>query len=180
MKQKELGEIREEPVEIKNLDTPEKTDEKSVELDMKKFGDMEISSGGTKPIFEKITKALVISATLKTTPEKRESEDRDGNKQTYYPVFLNVVFNVDGKEAFENYGGGRLFVSETDDTKRFWLGKDSALGKIKKMLEDNFDFKGTIKEIPKLMLGQNVGLKTEEITVAGKVFVKNQIQQFYK
>lgn len=173
--------IAEEPIEVKNLDNETKeVKQESVELDMNKYGEIPISSGGTKPVFEKITKALVLSAVLKTTPERRTIKDKEGNDQTYYPVFLSVNYNVDGTEVFENYGGGRLFVSETNESKRFWLGEGSALGKIKKMIEDNFNFSGTLKEIPDIVKGQSVGLKTEEIVVAGKKYVKNMIQTFYK
>ena len=157
--------------------------EENIDLDMNEFGDLDISSGGGKPVFEKITKATVLTAELKTTPD-RKTETKDGKTQSYYPVFLKVSYSaeIDGelKETYENYGGGRLFVSETDNSKRFWLGETSALGKLKKELEDNFDFKGTLKEIPELMKGATVGLKTETTNVAGKEYKKNMVEVFYK
>lgn len=155
--------------------------EENVELDMDKYGTQEITSGGGRPIFEKITKAKIMNATLMTTKERKEVKDKSGNDQVFYPVYLKVLFNVDGHEVYENMGGGKLFVSEDVDKKDiFWLGADSALGKIKDLIEDNFGFEGTLKDIPKILIGLDVGIKTVEQTVAGKVYVKNLIHTFYK
>ena len=175
------NQIKEEPVEKQNQETEHKSE--SVALDLNEFGNLEISSGGSKPTFDKITKASVVAAELKTTPEKKEDKTKDGQVQTYYPVYLSVTYSVeiDGqlKEIYENYSGGRLFVSESDNSKRFWLGEKSALGKLKKVLEKYLEFKGTLKEIPELMKNKTVGIKTETSTVAGTEYKKNMIEVFY-
>lgn len=153
--------------------------EENIELDLNEFGDMNIQSGGSKPTFDKITKAIVKEAILMTTKDRKETTDKQGNKQTHYPVYMRVVYDVDGNEVYENYGGGRLFVSESTKEKKFWLGEQSALGKLKKQLEDNFDFKGTLKEMPILVKGKSVGIKTTKQTVAGNTYIKNLIEVFY-
>ena len=179
----EQNELTEEQGEqVVNQDKQEtQTQSKSVALDLNEYGDMEIYSGGSKPVFEKITKATVVNAEMKTTPERIESTDKEGKKQTYYPVFLNVEYKLeDGNTTYENYSGGRLFVSETDKSKKFWLGESSALGKLKKLIEDNFEFKGSLKELPEKIINQSVGIKTETLQVAGKEYKKNIIEVFYK
>jgi hypothetical protein len=175
MKQEELNkEIPEE--EVQDNAPAEQTE--NVELDMKEHGDMEISTGGSKPVFEKVTKGVVINATMMTTKDRQESKDKEGNVQAYYPVYCKVEYSIDDQNYFENYGGGKLFLSESDKSKRFWVGQDSALGKLKSKLEEYFEFKGTVGEIPKLLIGKQVGIKTESTTVAGKEYKKNIIQSF--
>lgn len=182
--QTKLNEVNKMNEQVKEEQVQNTQTDENVSLDLNQYGDVGISSGGSKPIFEKITKASVVTAELMTTKDRQTQKDKDGKDQTFYPVFLKVTYSVelDGemKETYENYGGGRLFVSETDGSKRFWLGETSALGKLKQQLEDNFDFKGTLKEIPALMKGVSVGLKTETFTVAGKEYKKNMVEVFYK
>lgn len=169
---KTIAELNAEQKE--NKDIPED----QVELDMKSFGDMAIVGGGSKPEYEKLTTATVKSAILMTTKEKQTMVDKKQKNQTYYPVYMKVIYDVEGSEVYENYGGGKLFVSEENNEKRFWLGDNSALGKLKNILEKNFDFSGTIKEIPKLVIGKQVKIRTTESEVAGKIYKKNLIEVF--
>jgi len=157
----------------------EKIEEENVELDLNEYGDIEIKSGGSKPIFDKITKALVLTAVLMTNKERKEEKSKEGKMMVFYPVYLKCSFNVEGKEVFENYGGGRLYVSDKKEENRFWLGENSALGKLKQIIADNKDFKGSLKEISPLLIGEQVGIKTEVTTVAGVDYPKNVIKQFY-
>lgn len=173
--------IGEEPVQA---ESQEEQQSQSVELDLEKFGNMEIQQGGSKPTFDKVTEAKIVAATLRTTPDRVEKATKAGEKQVFYPVFLQVEMEYnDGsetKKAYERYGSGRLFISETDQTKRFWVGNNSALGHLVRLLEDNFDFKGTLKEIPELILNKKVGIKTEKGEVGGNEYQKNVIKVFYK
>lgn len=178
------GMIGEEDVEMKGLEDDEKkTDSKEVDLDLDKFGGTEVKQGSTKPVFEKVTAATVLDAKLRTTSERVERETKAGESQVFYPVFLSVTMQtrVEGNQTdlYENFGGGRLFVSESKGEKRFWVGENSALGRVLKLLKDNFDFKGTLKEIPALLLGKKVGIKTEETKVQDKIYTKNMIQVVY-
>jgi len=179
----EKDKISKEVVDQETVTSDVEKVQDTVELDMKKFGTLEINSGGNKPKFDIVTKMDIISAVLKTTPDRVTRPTRDGSNQTYYPVFLTVEFAYsDGKETksmFENYGSGRLFVSNTDGST-FWVGENSALGKLKKLLEENFEFGGTLSELPSIIKGVSVGVMTEKSTVGGKVFVKNIIKVFYK
>jgi len=168
-----------EIVEEKEKKNNEKIEEENIELDLTKYGQIDIESGGTKPIFDKITKGVVKSAVLMTSKERREEKNKEGKTMVYYPVYLKCQFDVDGKEVYENYGGGKLFVSDTKEETKFWLGDNSALGKLKQIIADNKDFNGTLQEIPKLLIGEQIGLKTEYLTVAGTEYVKNTIKQFY-
>ena len=170
-----------ETIEVEEVPTQEES-QRSVELDLNKFGGMEIQQGGSKPFFEKVTRMSIKSAVLKTTPDKVTKQTKDGQDQTYYPVFLALEFaykdNAEEKVTYENYSGGRLFVSEKEGN-RFWVGNDSALGMLITILKENFEFAGTIKEVPSLIRGKEVGVKTEEATVAGKKYQKNRIKAFY-
>lgn len=172
----------EDEIVEESVNAPENKSQ-SVEIDMDKFGELDIQRGGGKPEFEKITQAKVVSAVLKTTSEKVERMTKAGEKQTYFPVFLNVEYMYKEKDeektTFERYGGGRLFTSEKEGS-RFWVGQTSALGQLITLVEENFDFKGTIKEIPDVINGKNVGIKTEESEVGGRKFKKNIIKVFYK
>jgi len=157
----------------------EKIDEENVELDLKEYGKVEIQSTGSKPVFEKITKALVKSAVLMKNKELKEEMTKSGIKSIYFPIYLKCTFEVENKEVYENYGGGRLFVSDKKEETHLWLGENSALGKLKQIISDNKEFKGSLEEIPQILIGQQVGIKTEVSEVAGNKYPKNVIKQFY-
>jgi len=161
------------------LNDNEKIEEENVELDLEEYGKIEIKSSGSKPIFEKITKGLVLSAVLMKNKERKEETNKDGKIMSFYQIYLKCTFNVEGKEVFENYGGGRLYVSDKKEETRFWLGENSALGKLKQIIADNKDFKGSVEDITPLLIGQTVGIKTEVTNVSGKDYTKNVIKQFY-
>lgn len=159
---------------------------KAIELDLAKYGEMKIESGGSKPTFERITEMMVFDAVIKTDETPKESKGKDGATQKYYPVFLSVTYeHKDGKtgemrQSYENYGGGRLYISQSKGVERLWVGPDSALGALVKVIQDNFDFSGTLKELPKLLKGCKVGVKTEVVTVSGEEYQKNVIKAVYK
>lgn len=155
-----------------------------VELDLTKYGNLEINSGGSKPDFKVVTKVKVVKATLRTTTDRRTEKTRDGKDQSYYPVFLNLEFSYmnNGAElkTFESFSGGRLFVSDESGANRFWVGENSGLGKVKKLVEENNpNYSGEIKQIPEFLQGREVGIKTEKTEVAGKQFTKNNIKVIY-
>jgi hypothetical protein len=160
---------------------------KAIELDLAKYGEMKIESGGSKPVFERITHMVVIEATIKTDETPKESKGKDGTTQKYYPVFLAVTYEHpdtktgEPRQSYENYGGGRLYISQSKGgIERLWVGPDSALGALVKVLQDNFDFNGTLKELPKLLRGCKVGVKTEVVTVSGEEYQKNIIKAVYR
>jgi len=153
-------------------------DDNNIELDLVSHGGIEVTQGGSKPLFEKVITAMVNAAVLMTTKDRKEDKDKQGNSQIYYPVYLKVTYNVEGKEFFENYGGGKLYISETSGEKKFWVGDSSALGKLLGRIKDQFDYKGTLAEIPSLIFGRSVGIMTETSTVQGNEYKKNVIQHF--
>ena len=153
----------------------------SIDLDMNKFGALEINQGNSKPQFNKRKPITFIRAVLKTTPNKKKDQD-----QTYYPVFLGVEYEYANaqdntiKQAYESYGGGRLFThtkpEKSEKPERFWVGNDSALGKLVKLLKETFDTKGVLNEIPMYLIGKRGEMLTETQTVAGKEYIKNIIK----
>lgn len=160
--------------------------QKAIELDFAKYGDLPIESAGSKPVFERVSEAVVLTSTVKIDETPKESQSKDGKAQRYYPIFLACEFSYkdaktgEAKQTWENYGGGRLYVSDTKQTERLWVGPDSQLGMLVKLLADNFDFKGTLKEVPKLLIGLKVGVKTETITVSGTDYMKTVVKAIYK
>lgn len=181
-KKQDIIEEQDVPI-VETNENPEhsvSTAQESVELDLDKYGAMEVHSGGGKPEFAKLTKMKVKSAVLMTMPERKQEKDKKGNMQTYYPVFLKVTCDFNGSEIYENYGGGKLYVSDKNGESRFWLGENSAFGKLKSLVEDNFEFSGILKDIPELLSDQEVGVKTEATNVSGIEYRKNIIQVFYK
>lgn len=181
-KQAKKDEIQEEAVPLEKLDGShdEGTQQRSEELDLKKYGDMPVSVGGGKPTFEKVTKMVVTKCSLMMGDEKTQAK-KDGTPDKFRPVHLNVEYSYDdGKKAFENYGGGKMYLSDSDSSKnKFWVGEGSALGKLISKLNDTFDFKGRISEIPGFVQGKVVGVKTEVMTVGNNEYQKNIIQVFY-
>lgn len=161
----------------------QKIEEENIELDLDKYGSCTIVQSGNKPIFDKITRVIVKNVVLMTKKERKEDTTKEGQKIICYPVYLNVEFeyktDYEIKTTFENYGGGKLFVSDKKDQAKFWLGQNSALGKLVQVISDNLEFNGTLKEIPKAIIGCQVGVKTETINVAGTDYSKTVIKQFY-
>jgi hypothetical protein len=155
-----------------------------IDLDMDKFGNIEISKNGNKPIFSKRTPVTFINAKLRTTKETVTKKDKNDNDQTYLPVFLSIGFeykeNNEIKKGFENYGGGRLFNSEINEKTNFWVGKNSALGKLIKLLEETYNFNNTIMEIETLLCGKQGEILSETISVAGDEYTKNIIKVLYQ
>jgi hypothetical protein len=70
------------------------------------------------------------------------------------PVYLKVNFAVDDRDqpVYENYSGGRLFVSE-DKGSRLWVGPQSSLGKLIGVVNEYFDFSGKLRELPDKLKG---------------------------
>ena len=168
----------------KEFETADKP--KSKEFDFAKYGDIKIDSGGSKPVFERVSEAVVLSAVVKIDEAPKETLSKDGKAQRFYPIFLACEFSYkdaktgEERQTYENYGGGRLYVSDEKQTERLWVGPDSQLGMLVKVLSDNFDFKGTLKEVPKFLIGQKVGVKTEVITVSGTDYQKTVVKAIYK
>ena len=167
-------------VEIPQHENQEAESTESIELDLKEFGNMPVAIGGGKPIFEKVTPAIIENATMMTTKEKKVAKSKDGTEQEYYPVFLKLTYNVDGQKVFENLGGAKMYLNKLGKPTKFLIGKDSALGKLKALIEDNFDFKGAVKEISVIAIGKKVGIKTISSEVGGETYQKNLVQVFYK
>lgn len=169
---------------VDQIDKREK--EKSIELDFTKYGDLPIESSGSKPIFERVVEAVVLRATVKIDETVKETQSKDGKAQRYYPIFLSCDFEYkdaktsEAKQTWENYGGGRLYVSDSKQTERLWVGPDSQLGMLISVIKDNFDFYGTLKELPKLLTGVRVGVKTEVINVSGTDYSKTVVKAIYK
>lgn len=153
---------------------------KAKEFDLATYGAMPVTIGGGKPTFDKLTKMIVIKASLMMGEELTQAK-KDGTMDTFRPVHLNVEYSYDdGKKAFENYGGGKMYLSATDPSKnKFWVGDSSALGKLIQRISDTFDYQGRISEIPSLVQGKTVTVMTEKVTVNGKTYAKNIIQSFY-
>lgn len=171
--------IPEEEIPQQNQEGQQGTE--SVELDLTEHGDMPITTGGSKPTFEKVTKAVVENATLMTSKDKKVQKGKDGKPdQEYYPVFLKMTYDIDGQKAYENLGSAKMFLTEDGTPAKFLIGKESALGKLKALIEDNFDFSGTVKEIPAIVKGKSVGIKTITTEVAGETYHKNLVQVFYQ
>lgn len=169
---------------VDQMDKLEK--QKAVELDFIKYGDLPIDSSGSKPVFERVVEAIVLSATVKIDETVKESVSKDGKTQRYYPIFLACDFEYkdlktgEVKQTWENYGGGRMYVSDSKQTERLWVGPDSQLGMLLNILKDNFDFHGTLKEVSKLLVGVRVGVKTEVINVSGTDYSKTVVKAIYK
>jgi len=153
--------------------------QESVELDLSRYGNLEVHSGGNRPEFAKVTRMKVKAATLMTTRDRKFDKKNDGSEQAYYPVYLKVTYAHEGQEFFENYGGGKLYVSDKKAEARFWVGNKSALGELRAKLEEYFEFSGSLKELPGMILGKEVGVKTEVSSVSGVEYKKNIIQVFY-
>jgi len=158
----------------------------SVDLDLEKYGKMTITQGGSKPQFDKITPMVVVAARLKTTPERKTKKDNTGKDQTYYPIFLQVEYEYkigkeEMKKTYENYGEGRLYTSTTNENQddKFWVGEQSALGKLKKLVQENFEFDNTLVQLQNLVVGKKVGVITESGKVGDKEYSKNIIRVFY-
>lgn len=142
-------------------------------LDMNQYGHL-IASG--KPRFETETLAVIKQATL-----MQSGEQKDGQGTRYHPVFLKVLFSVqiDGedREVTENYGGGRLFLSETKGPN-FWVGPGSYLGALIQVVHQHLDFNGKLQELSQLLQGQLAVLQAEKKEVEGNKYEKNAIQRF--
>ena len=159
-------EIQMEDVELQKEQNNENTNE-TEELDMEKYGDMSMSSGGNKPEFTKITPATITAAKLKVAK----------GKEDYQQVFLAVTFkytDAEGneKETWENFGGARLYPD------KLWCGEESALGKLRKVVKQHFEFHGKPKELVELLLNKRCGVISEKGKVAGKEYMKTTIAQF--
>lgn len=171
------GAIKEETVQQGGQE--DNSQQQSVPLDLDTYGDLEVKTGGSKPKFDKVTKARIVDAELMSQETKKTEEKKDGNTFSYYPVYLKVNFAVDDRDqpVYENYSGGRLFVSE-DKGSRLWVGPQSSLGKLIGVVNEYFDFSGKLRELPDKLKGQIAGIKTEEMNVGGETYYKNVIKQF--
>jgi len=151
-------------------------------LDMTKYGTSKFESGGGKPLFEKMTKMTVKEAVFKVDSEIKTSMTKDGEVSKYCPIFLSVTFQYmesgEKKECFENYGGARQYGSGIDGVK-FWLGEKSALGKLTKLLKETMNLDLTLSDIPAILVGKDVGVRTDTFEVAGKTINKNIIKNIY-
>lgn len=167
-------------VEVPQQNQEAKAGTESVPLDLDAHGDMEVTTSGGKPTFEKVTKAVIEEAVLMTSKDKKTQKNKDGTEQDYYPVFLKLTYDIGGQKAYENLGGAKMYIGDDGKPAKFHVGKDSALGKLKALIEDNFDFDGTVKEVPEIVKGQSVGIKTVTSEVGGETYQKNLVQVFYK
>lgn len=162
--------IKEETVQQGGQD---ETSGDSVPLDMQQYGDLEVKSGGSKPRFDKVTNAKIQNVQLRS----QATAKKDDSGAEFYPVYLHVTFEVDNQQVYENYGGGRLFVS-SEKGSRIWVGSGSSLGKLIDVVNNHFEFSGKLKDLPTLLQDRTAGIKTEEMHVAGKAYSKNAIQHF--
>ena len=131
----------------------------------------EATSGGSKPQFDKITKVHLINAVFKQNTEKKTQADG----KEYTPFFLSVTFEKEDRtQFFETYGGGRIY-----DSDNLYIGGKSGLGKLRTKVREYSDVNDKLSSLQEYLIGKFVGVKTEEINVAGERYFKNEIKQIY-
>lgn len=137
----------------------------------KKFNE----TGLDKPTFDKNTNATVKGVELtRGIKPKKDSKDRE-----FYDLILRVTCTIDGQkddegnplETSDNYSGLREYPNH------FWNGPNSALGKLRKLAEDEFGITN-YQELLRQLLGSKVKIKTEKSFYQGKEYQKNIIQTF--
>ena len=127
------------------------------------------NSGGEKPTFDKVTTMIVTDAEFKmVSVPKKDNQDKE-----YKPFYLSVTYEFEGKQLYENYGGGRKYAEDNH-----WIGPKSALGKLKKKIDTTFDYDGTLKGMITVIKNNQVGVLTEKTMYLDTMYPKNIIQHF--
>jgi len=134
-----------------------------------------LSEGTGKPVFESMTKVVVIASEWLVSQETETKVDKK-NKE-YQGAYLNLTFQMKDTESpfYESYGGLRIY--EKDE---MWIGTKSALGKLKKTIEDFTGLKvDTPQDYNQALLGKLVSVKTVTQNVGGTDYDKIEIKAIY-
>jgi hypothetical protein len=151
----------------------EKESNKGVELEWSQLGLMKFDSG-EKPKFTKLTPAIIKDVKLFNKNKTAEIKvDSRGNEFT--EAYLQVFFDVEGKELVENYGGLRFYDSANP---RPWIGEDSQLGKLTAIVEQTFGKKESVRETYEQLKQKKCMLLTETTSYQGTSYLKQVIKQF--
>jgi len=165
----------EEPEETRNTET--KT------VDPSEVDDVPLSGGGSKPVFDVITKVKVTKVELKQggmTPSK----DREGDYRLNYYLQVNMQDDA-GTDLWENYGGLAVYYNNVESgtpSKNKYIGPQSFYNRLRETVADQFgeDAAASNQALIDTLTGKTVGIKSEEISlIGGGKSHKNVIKQIY-
>ena len=107
---------------------------------------------------------------------KMEEQVKEMGKDPYTPFFITVEFADNGKVFEETYRGGRIY--EKEGKKNFYIGPNSAMGKLKKATIDSGVTIGpSVKTWIEAIKNHDVIVKAQTVQFGGKDYEKNYVQR---
>jgi len=151
-------------------DPANKEDEENKSVPMSAEETKREPDAGGKPLFEKLTTALIKDAQFKKVKEKK----MDKKGQEFTPFYLTLEYEVDGKQSYENFSGGRIY---TEDGA-MWLGPKSALGVLDALAHNSYEFGKALDDLRTIVIGKKVQIQTIVTTFQNKNYNKNIVKAF--
>lgn len=154
------------------------TEQTKLEVTEGSKGEAEMVGGGfTKPVFTKMTPALIQEVKwFKHAEAKKDNHDNE-----FIGAYLQVHFQAEGisELVVENYGF-RIYKNKDGTLRAYYGGKDSICGGLRKMTESTFELseQASLDEFISVLKGKTALLKTGETVFGAKKFQKQIVQQF--
>ena len=126
-----------------------------------------------KVLYKEESKVLLKDVKLFKMEEKEKNRN-DGEE--YTPFFITVEF-ADGNKLFEEtYRGGRIY--EKDGKKNFYIGPNSAMGKLKTTtINSGINVGPSVKTWIEAIKNHDVIVKAQTVQFGGKDYEKNYVQK---
>jgi len=107
---------------------------------------------------------------------KMSDKEKDRNNKLYIPFFIIVEYADNGKLFEETYRGGRIY--EDDGKKSFYIGPNSAMGKLKTTsINSGVTIGPSVKTWIEAIKNRDVIVKSQIVQFGGKDYEKNYVQK---